>query len=89
MVSHLANSAVAERCWCVLHTYVGPHLLCGWYRPGDQCIEPMFEEELEQYNIGMIAVSVIGDLNIHHKEWLKYSCHTTRDGEFMYQMNVK
>ena len=49
----------------------------------------MFEEELEQYKVGMIAVSVTGDLNIHHKEWLKYSSHTTKDGEFMYQMAKK
>ena len=70
MVSHFASATIAERCWCVVHLDTGPHLLCGWYRPGDQHIDDDFEKELQKHINGMVGVSVVGDLNIHHQQWL-------------------
>ena len=90
MVSHLASATIAERCWCVyvVHVDTGPHLLCGWYRPGDQHIGVDFEKEWQKHITGMVGVSVVGDLNIHHQQWLKFSSGTTLDldGEIMYQI---
>ena len=32
-------------------------------------------------------VLVFGDLNIHHKDWLNYSCRTDWPGEFCYNFS--
>ena len=35
VISHIADSDVAERTWCTVHTDVGPVLLGAAYRAGD------------------------------------------------------
>ena len=42
-IAELANfvvpiytSTVSERIWCVLHSDIGPFLLCAWYRPPER-----------------------------------------------------
>ena len=88
-VSFIANATVAERSWCTIHLGIGPHLLCGWYRPSDQAIDDDFEQELGKHSEGMVGVSVVGDLNLHHQQWLKYSSGTSSDGELMFQLATK
>ena len=43
VIAELANfvvpiytSIVSERIWCVLHSDIGPFLLCAWYRPPER-----------------------------------------------------
>ena len=38
---------------------------------------------MQQYMEGMVGVSVVGDLNVHHEQWLKFSSGTSADGERM------
>ena len=83
-VSFIANASVAERSWCTVHLDIGPQVLCGWYRPGDQGIDDQFEQELITHSQGMVGVSIVGDLNLHHQQWLKFSNGTPRDGERMF-----
>ena len=71
-----------ERCWFLLHTDEGPVLLCCWYRPPGEIIAGIrsFADELRKFRIQAVAVMVIGDLNVHNKQWLKYSSGTTPEG---------
>ena len=55
-VSFIANASVAERSWCTVHLDIGPHLLCGWYRPGNQVIDDEFGQQLITHSHGMVGV---------------------------------
>lgn len=72
-VSHIANAEIAERCWCTIHFDTGPLLLGAWYKAWDQAIDDDFEKEMQKYGEGMVGISMVGDLNAHHQEWLNCS----------------
>ena len=42
----------------------------------------------EVLSINPSAVFVIGDLNVHHKDWLTYSVGTDRSGELCYNFSI-
>ena len=58
-----------------------PIIVCAWYRPPDTSLPyqvhmdglETFQEELQRLNAGVRGVLVMGDLNIHHRSWLKFS----------------
>ena len=62
-----------ERCWFLVHTDDGPILFCCWYRPPGERMEGIrsFEKELRELRVQAVAVMIIGDLNVHQKQWLK------------------
>ena len=62
------------------------HSVGGWYKPSDQAIDDDFAQELVKRSEGMVGVSVVGDLNLHHQQWLKYFSGTSSDGELMFQL---
>ena len=74
-VTLLATSDTAERVWLRLHTDVGPYLVCAWYRPPDAGTGPVdsFDTELAQHRPTHVGTVVLGDLNVHHRPWLKHS----------------
>ena len=82
----VADSETHERSWHVVHTTQGPLLLCVWYRPpcrGETNSVDTFEAEWEKYSEQAVGTLVVGDLNVHHKRWLKYSSEaspTTPEG---------
>ena len=90
----LANIALleyvdgVERMWCVLHTHVGPLLLGNWYRPPDEPGDSMdtLVEEIQRLRSDCIGVILIGDINIHHKKWLKHSRDNTALGERLWSI---
>ena len=81
-VVHLADSSSDERSWHIIHADTGPILLCLWYRPPDEDIASInrFNDELSQHSSQAVSCIVMGDLNVHHKEWLKHSNGTTKEG---------
>ena len=75
--------------WLLLHSGVGPVILCCWYRPpcpGEvQSIKNFEQEWREAADMG-IATLIVGDLNLHHISWLHYSSHTSVEGSLMHKV---
>ena len=42
----------------------------------------------EVHSVNSAAVFVFGDFNVHHKNWLVYSCGTDRPGELCYNFSI-
>ena len=71
-----------ERVWLVLHTDSGPQLLGAWYRPpdaGGSSIESL-RADLEELGDTVMGCIVVGDMNVHHERWLRYSNGTSAEG---------
>ena len=83
----LETSLVDERCWHIIHTTQGPYLLGVWYRPPQQgetdSIQRM-EEEYVKHCSNVLGTILVGDLNIHHKNWLQHSRSVTPEGRLLY-----
>ena len=61
------------------------YLSANWYRPGASDFDGYAElyAELAEYFPQATGVVIAGDLNIHHKRWLKYSREDSRVGAEM------
>ena len=63
-----------------MHTESGPLLICCWYRRpchGEtRSIDTLGEEwiSLAEQSVGTI---ITGDMNVHHKHWLRFSSHVS------------
>ena len=79
----LYTSLVAERVWILIHSDFGPYLLCCWYRlpsSGEiESIQSLRTEYLEYHNLAM-GTFIIGDVNVHQLDWLRFSSHNSREG---------
>ena len=86
-VTHLEDSATAERQWFSVHTALGSVLLGVWYRaPGSPASHTeTLDEELDRLSEGCFATYVLGDLNVWHKKWLRFSPTNTAEGELLHQ----
>ena len=77
------ESMEAERVWLLLHSTTGPYLICAWYRPPDPgevgSINTLRAEWLRHVE-GALGTLIIGDLNVHHKGWLRYSSRNSAEG---------
>ena len=64
-------------------------MLCGvWYRPpvaGEFRSIEACEQEWRRLSSDHIATILVGDLNVHHVRWLRYSCSTTVEGTSLYR----
>ncbi len=81
-IVHVGDSPVDERSWHIVHCDCGPALLCLWYRPPNRNeVESIqrLERELETYSRDTVAVIVMGDMNAHNTEWLRYSNGTSKE----------
>ena len=72
-----------ERSWHALHGDLGPVLLCIWYQP--PCPSEIrsiitFENEWARLSTGFIGTLVVGDFNVHHTHWLKFSASVSVEG---------
>ena len=75
-VTLLENSQVAERSWVIIHSDHGPYVIGCWYRPpapGEVDSIRSFKEEAQSHATNAVGCVLLGDLNIHHRKWLKYS----------------
>ena len=87
-VTLLEKSGDAERLWATIHSDLGPYLLCVWYRPpvqGEKATIDSFHSELCKHRADVIGTIVVGDINIHHKRWLRRSSHNTAEGELLHR----
>ncbi len=82
-IVHVGNSEVDERSWHIIHSDVGPISACVWYRRPDHgeigSIQ-RFEQEMQRFSQDCIATIVVGDMNVHNPEWLRWSSHATPEG---------
>ena len=79
-----------EAVWHTLHCDVGPVLLGVWYRrpnPGEIASIEAFDRELEGHT-GHVATVVVGDMNVHHEDWLKFSNGSSREGKLLEQISA-
>ena len=91
-IAHLADSPLFERSWFLLHTDHGPFTLCLWYRPpryNETNSITSFAEEWSVHSVSGIGTVVTGDLNVHHKEWLRFSRTTTPEGRALYDVCLR
>ena len=82
-VMHIGDSPVDERSWHIVHCDCGPVLLCLWYRrpcPNEIASIQRFDEELCRYSRDTVGTIIMGDMNVHNIEWLKYSNGNTVEG---------
>ncbi len=76
-----------EASWHAVHSDIGPVLLCAWYRPpasGEIVSIRAFIADWERLSTRYIGTIVLGDLNAHHKRWLKHSSHNSVEGSSLY-----
>ena len=59
------------------------HLLGAWYRPpyyGETDSIYTLESEWSALEKDAVGTIIAGDMNVHHKQWLKYSTGTSVEG---------
>ena len=90
-VVHVGDSAVHERSWFVIHTDRGPVCLSLWYRrpaKGEtKSIEDLYEE-LAHHGEQTIYTILMGDMNVHEVDWLRYSDGSTEEGRELHTFSV-
>ena len=79
---HISNSKDEERSWHFLKVGIDTILLANWYRPGASVHDGFatLYTEMGEYFQEVIGVVLMGDLNIHHKRWLRDCSEDTRIG---------
>ena len=86
-IVHVGDSDLHERSWHMLHSDLGPILLGLWYRRpayGEVASIKALDDEIKQHATTAIGIMLIGDFNVHHKSWLKYSHSTTPEGRELF-----
>lgn len=85
-VSELFSSNLVERMFSGVHTDVGLLGLCVWYRPPKSEFDelPALDEELLQIMGTTVGVVIVGDMNIHHAKWLRFSNGNSAAGELFH-----
>ena len=65
-VVEVLSSKTSERMWFLVHSDMGPILVCVWYRPpapGDISSISTFESEFDLLRDDAVGTLVVGDLN--------------------------
>ena len=75
----------AERMWLLLQRDSGSVAVCNWYLPPGDSLEEIESLRQELDDVASIAESVIltGDLNVHHKSWLRFSSRDSSRGKLL------
>lgn len=79
-VTLLKASESSERVWLILHADTGPYLLGVWYRPpvqGEVETVQTLQQEWEAHSKGALGTIIVGDMNVHHIRWLRFSSKST------------
>ena len=79
----VCHSEIAKRSWMYLHSDHGIILIGNWYRPPDAddiCITSL-SDEINQHLPHVNGIVLMGDFNIHHRKWLRFSSGNTALGE--------
>ena len=81
----LSHSACAERSWHLIQRDSGSILIVNWYRPPSEdgtSIDGL-NSEMQAHAHQTDELVICGDLNIHHRRWLRFSSGNTTLGERM------
>ena len=82
----LLKSPASERIWLLLHSHVGPVLLCCWYRRpcrGEVDSVITFRAEYNALKTQALSTIIVGDLNVHQVKWLRFSSGNTPEGDVL------
>ena len=82
-VTLIQSSDDAERFWLMVHADQGPHLVGVWYRPpapGETGTVTTFKSEYSALENTCLGSIILGDLNVHNRQWLKHSSHNSAEG---------
>ena len=79
---HITNCQEEERSWHFLRLGEETVLVANWYRPGSSFHDGFkkLSDEIGAFFHEISGVVIAGDLNIHHKKWLRYSNSNTQIG---------
>ena len=79
---HIRNCPDEERSWHFLRLGVDTILLANWYRPGSSPHDNFacLYADVSEFYREVSGICIAGDLNVHHKKWLKYSNADTAIG---------
>ena len=82
-VVHIHTSGDAERIWCLLHGDLGPVRIGVWYRAPDAAPAEISTliDELSDTSSGVTGTILLGDMNIHHSSWLRFSSGCSAEGQ--------
>ena len=84
----LKHSPDYERSWHTVLTDIGP-VLCGvWYRPpcpGEIGSIRSCDAEWRELADAHVATILIGDLNVHHRYWLRHSASVSVEGTALFR----
>ena len=79
----IGTSDVAERQCHILHTSCEPFLLINQYRPphyGEVLSIQSMYDDMRSYGLDVFGTLIIGDFNVHNKQWLEFSFHDPPEG---------
>jgi len=79
---HICNSKIDERSWHFLRLGMDTLLLANWYRSPSldhNGFESLYAETT-QYFFEVSGTLIMGDLNVHHRKWLRHSNGDTQIG---------
>ena len=82
-IVHIGDSAAHERSWFIIHSDQGGILLGMWYRrPARDETESITSlyEEFDSFSEGTIRTIIMGDMNVHEVDWLKFSNRSSLEG---------
>ena len=83
-VTLLEKTACSERVCVLTHADTGPHLLCIWYRllvPGETDTIRSLREKWDVHHQAALGTMIVGDMNVHHARWLRFSSRNSVEGE--------
>ena len=86
LFSPLVSSSVAEIMWFLFYYQLGPVLIACWYRPphyGEIASINAVSAEWSVHSALAVGTVVVGDLNLHHTGWLRFSRGVTPEGTAM------
>ena len=87
-VTLLHESKSSERLWAIVHSDLGPYLVCAWYRPpepGETDSIATLAKEYEELSPGMLGTIITGDMKVHQKRWLWKSSRNSGEGEALHK----
>ena len=76
----------SERLWLIVHACSGPLLLGCWYRPPDAGVASIqsLSEDLQDLAGESMTTLILGDINVHHERWLRFSNGTSAEGRMLF-----
>ena len=85
------ESETLELLWHTLHTDIGPMLFGAWYRPprrGEKETIIQLDRELSALQTDYVGCLLVGDMNVHHSDWLVYSNGISPEGRELEAVSV-